>query len=106
MKYPDFDVVSYIFSSLIGTNFFQRKFLYYKPSLPREKVPRKNIPHHVYLYLLGHCFYKPGKRSVCVSLGERHDRRKHNKGTRTSSYCAHMPLSQLQVGYMLFEFII
>ena len=42
--------------------------------LTKHKVPRKCIPHHVYLYLLGHCFYKPGERSICVSLGERHDR--------------------------------
>ena len=25
-------------------------------------------------YFLGHCVYKPGERSICVSLGERHDR--------------------------------
>ena len=60
----------------------------------------------VYFLFLGHCFYKPGERSICVSLGERHDRWKHYKGTRTSSYCAHMPLSQLQVGCILFEIII
>ena len=45
----------------------------------------------------GYCFYQSSKCGICVSLGQRYDRRKHHKRTGTSSYCSYLPISKLQV---------
>ena len=78
--------------------FFVTWYFHSEMMRPISYFSTRNAQIKWFLFLfLGYCFYQSSKCGICVSLGQRYDRRKHYKRTGTSSYCSYLPISKLQV---------